>query len=77
MARIVRIAKVRYCKECPHFNYVFKRNWMDTDDYHCGALDRWVYGRVYSFHEDCPLEIAKDDEVEVPEVVEVKEVDNG
>jgi hypothetical protein len=51
-----KIAIIEYCKKCPHFSYVFKHNYRDTDDFHCRALDKWLYGKVYTIHEDCPLE---------------------
>lgn len=56
---MAKIAIVEYCKKCPHFSYVFKHNYRDIDDFHCSALEKWLHGRVYSIHEDCPLEDSK------------------
>jgi len=51
-----KIAVIKHCKECPHFDYVFKNNYRSIDDFHCAALDKWLHGRVYAIHEECPLE---------------------
>ena len=51
-----KIAVIKHCKECPHFDYVFKNNYRSIDSFYCAALDKWLHGGGYIIHEECPLE---------------------
>ncbi len=51
-----KIAIITHCKQCPWFDYIFKFNCRDKDDFHCQKLGKWLRGKVYEIHKDCPLE---------------------
>jgi 8-oxo-dGTP diphosphatase len=50
---------VTHCKQCPHFDFVFRHNWRDHDSFLCKASGKWLQYNIWRIHEDCPLKDAR------------------